>query len=154
MSIHVLLVEDSLSDVRLTQEVFINCPIPVQLHVVEDGIAALQYLRREGGFRQAVGPDLILLDLNLPKLDGRKVLAVIKKDAELKSIPVVVLTNSDAASDVEMSYELQVNCYLKKPAEWDAFSRVVKSVIDFWLIKAKLPSEEQRQAMISTFVRD
>jgi CheY-like chemotaxis protein len=141
MSTEVLLVEDSPGDVRLTREAFRDANQSIHLHVAADGVEALAFLRREGVYSDAPRPDLILLDLNLPKMDGRQVLAIIKADPKLKTIPTVVLTTSELEADVASSYQLQVNCYLSKPAQWDAFAMLVKSVIDFWLTKAKLPQQ-------------
>jgi chemotaxis family two-component system response regulator Rcp1 len=139
MTIEVLLVEDSPGDVRLTQEAFRDSGKPVRLHLAADGIEAMAFLRREGKYAEAPRPDLILLDLNLPRLDGREVLAMIKKDQNLKIIPTIILTTSDAEADVQISYQLQANCYLRKPAHWDAFDNLVKSINAFWLTRAKLP---------------
>jgi len=141
MSIQVLLVEDSPGDVRLTREAFRETTIPMELHVASDGIEAMAFLRREGVHAQAPRPDLILLDLNLPKMDGREVLALIKDDSTLKTIPTVILTTSEAESDIVKSYELQANCYLSKPVQLDAFESLVKSINDFWLTKVKLPQQ-------------
>src|SRR5271169_1031866 len=141
MSAEVLLVEDSPGDVRLTREAFRDANQSIQLHVAADGVEAMAFLRREGVHANAPRPDLILLDLNLPKMDGRQVLTLIKADPRLKTIPTVVLTTSELEADVATSYQLQVNCYLSKPAQWDAFANLVKSVIDFWLTKAKLPQQ-------------
>jgi chemotaxis family two-component system response regulator Rcp1 len=141
MSTEVLLVEDSPGDVRLTREAFRDANQSINLHVAADGVEAMAFLRREGVHVDAPRPDLILLDLNLPKMDGRQVLALIKADARLKTIPTVVLTTSELEADVATSYQLQVNCYLSKPAQWDAFAKLVKSVIDFWLTKVKLPQQ-------------
>jgi two-component system, chemotaxis family, response regulator Rcp1 len=107
--------------------------------VASDGVEAMAFLRREGQHVDAPRPDLILLDLNLPKMDGREVLAQIKKDDSLKMIPTLILTTSDAEADIARSYQLQANCYLSKPVELDAFESLVKSISDFWLTKAKLP---------------
>jgi two-component system, chemotaxis family, response regulator Rcp1 len=139
MTAQVLLVEDSPGDVRLTQEAFRETNRSVHLHVVTDGVEALMYLRNEGGNVHAPRPDLILLDLNLPKMDGREVLAHIKEDDSLKTIPTVILTTSVAEADIEKSYQLQANCYLSKPVELDEFENLVKSINDFWLTKARLP---------------
>ena len=139
--IEVLLVEDSPGDVRLTQEAFRDANSAVHLHVASDGIEAMAFLRREGIHSQAPRPDLILLDLNLPKMDGREVLAHIKDDAKLKTIPTVILTTSDAEADIVKSYQLQANCYLSKPVQLDAFETLVKSINDFWLTKVKLPQQ-------------
>jgi two-component system, chemotaxis family, response regulator Rcp1 len=141
MSTEVLLVEDSPGDVRLTREAFRDANQSIHLHVAADGVEAMAFLRQEGVYVNAPRPDLILLDLNLPKMDGRQVLALIKADPMLKTIPTVVLTTSELEADVATSYQLQVNCYLSKPAQWDAFARLVKSVIDFWLTKVKLPNQ-------------
>ena len=143
MPIQVLLVEDSPGDVRLTQEAFRDANQSILLHVASDGVEAMAFLRREGVNVQAPRPDLILLDLNLPKMDGREVLAHIKENDNLKTIPTVILTTSDAESDIVKSYELQANCYLTKPVQLDAFEGLVKSINDFWLTKVKLPQQEQ-----------
>jgi chemotaxis family two-component system response regulator Rcp1 len=143
MPIEVLLVEDSPGDVRLTQEAFRDVNRSVRLHVASDGVEAMAFLRREGENFNAPRPDLILLDLNLPKMDGRDVLALIKDDAELKTIPTVVLTISQAEADIQRSYQLQANCYLSKPVQLDEFQSVVKSINDFWLTKAMLPQHGQ-----------
>jgi chemotaxis family two-component system response regulator Rcp1 len=136
-----LLVEDSPGDVRLTQEAFRHANESVQLHVVFDGAEALAFLRNEGVHANAPRPDLILLDLNLPKMDGRELLGHIKGDSNLKMIPTVVLTTSEAEADIVKSYELQANCYLRKPGQWDAFENLVKSINDFWLVTVKLPPQ-------------
>jgi chemotaxis family two-component system response regulator Rcp1 len=141
MPLQVLLVEDSPGDVRLTQEAFREANMAVHLHVAVDGVEAMAFLRREGPQAHAPRPDLILLDLNLPKMDGREVLAHIKEDVSLKMIPTVILTTSEAEADVVESYQLQANCYLSKPVQLDAFESLVKSINDFWLTKAKLPQQ-------------
>jgi two-component system, chemotaxis family, response regulator Rcp1 len=143
MPIQVLLVEDSPGDVRLTQEAFRAANKAIQLHVVVDGVEAMAFLRHEGVHVHAPRPDLILLDLNLPKMDGREVLAHIKEDESLKLIPTVILTTSDAEADIVKSYQLQANCYLNKPVQLDAFENLVKSINDFWLTKVKLPQQTQ-----------
>jgi two-component system, chemotaxis family, response regulator Rcp1 len=143
MPIEVLLVEDNPGDVRLTQEAFRGYSKPIRLHLAADGIEAMAFLRREGIHANAPRPDLILLDLNLPKMDGREVLALIKKDQSLKIIPTIILTTSDDEADVMISYQLQANCYLRKPAQWDAFDGLVRSINAFWLTKAKLPQQIQ-----------
>jgi len=142
MAIQVLLVEDRPGDVRLTQEAFRDANRSIHLHVAGDGVEAMAFLRREGAYRDAPRPDLILLDLNLPKMDGRQVLAHIKEDGNLKTIPTVILTTSDAEVDIVKSYQLQANCYLTKPVQLDAFESLVKSINDFWLTKVKLPQQE------------
>lgn len=141
MTIHVLLVEDSPGDVRLTQETFRDADISLHLDVANDGVEAMAFLRREAGHACAARPDLILLDLNLPKMDGWQVLAQIKADDTLKTIPTVILTTSEAESDIVNSYLLQANSYLSKPVQLDAFEALVRSIYDFWLLKAKLPQQ-------------
>jgi CheY-like chemotaxis protein len=141
MPIEVLLVEDSPGDVRLTQEAFRDANNSIHLHVAMDGIEAMAFLRHEGSHAHDPRPDLILLDLNLPKMDGREVLTHIKEDADLKMIPTVILTTSDAEADIRKSYQLQANCYLTKPVQLDAFEALVKSINDFWLTKVKLPHQ-------------
>jgi two-component system, chemotaxis family, response regulator Rcp1 len=139
--IEVLLVEDSPGDVRLTQEAFRSANPSIHLHVASDGAEAMAFLRHQGAHSSAPRPDLILLDLNLPKMDGREVLAHIKKDESLKTIPTIILTTSDAEVDIAKSYQLQANCYLNKPVQLDQFENLVKSINDFWLIEAKLPKQ-------------
>jgi two-component system, chemotaxis family, response regulator Rcp1 len=143
MPIEVLLVEDSPGDVRLTQEAFRDANPSIHMHVASDGVEAMAFLRREGNHAHAPRPELILLDLNLPKMDGRQVLAHIKEDANLKTIPTVILTTSEAEADIVKSYQLQANCYLSKPVQLDAFESLVKSINDFWLTKVKLPQQRQ-----------
>jgi chemotaxis family two-component system response regulator Rcp1 len=139
--VEVLLIEDSPGDVRLTREAFRDANLSVRLHVAEDGVEAMAFLRREGTHDEAPRPDLILLDLNLPKMDGREVLALIKKDEKFRTIPTVILTTSEAESDIVKSYQLQANAYLSKPVQLDAFESLVKSISDFWLNKVKLPMQ-------------
>ena len=139
----VLLAEDSPGDVRLTQEAFRDANRSIQLQVVSDGVEAMAYLRHEGDHIDAPRPDLILLDLNLPKMDGREVLAQIKQDDDLRTIPTVILTTSDAEADIVKSYQLQANCYLTKPVQFDEFATLVKSINDFWLTKVRLPQQAQ-----------
>jgi two-component system, chemotaxis family, response regulator Rcp1 len=141
MPIQLLLVEDSPGDARLTQELFGAANSTVRIHVASDGLEAMAFLRREGIHVAAPRPDIILLDLNLPLMDGREVLAEIKRDDKLKSIPTVVLTTSASEGDVLKSYLLHANCYLVKPVELDEFEAVVKSINDFWLTKAELPTQ-------------
>jgi CheY-like chemotaxis protein len=143
MALHVLLVEDSPGDVRLMQETFREADTSVELHVTIDGAEAMAFLKREGAYIHAQRPDLILLDLNLPKMDGREVLTQIKADDSLKMIPTVILTTSDSEADILKSYQLQANCYLSKPVQLDAFENLVRSITDFWLTKAKLPQQER-----------
>lgn len=140
----VLLVEDSPGDVRLTQEAFRDANRAINLHVAGDGVEAMAFLRHEGAHADSPRPDLILLDLNLPKMDGREVLALIKEDDGLKTIPTIVLTTSDAEADIVRSYELQANCYLNKPVELETFEALVKSINDFWLTKVRLPPTHHR----------
>ncbi|MDD5678584.1 MAG: response regulator [Kiritimatiellae bacterium] len=137
--IEILLVEDSPADVRLTIEALKEEKLYNNLHVVNDGVEAMAFLRREGKYAKAVRPDLILLDLNLPKKDGREVLMEIKDDETLKIIPVVVLTISKAEEDVLKSYKLHANCYITKPIDLNQFAKVVKTIQDFWLTIVKLP---------------
>ena len=143
MPIEVLLVEDSPGDVRLTQEVFREANKAINLHVASDGVEAMAFLRRQGSNVHAPRPDLILLDLNLPKMDGREVLVHIKEDDSLKLIPTVILTTSVAEEDIVKSYQLQANCYLSKPVQYDEFESLVKSINDFWLTKVELPQQTQ-----------
>jgi two-component system, chemotaxis family, response regulator Rcp1 len=139
-TIDILLVEDNPADVRLTREVLDNGDGATRLSVVGDGEEAMCFLRREGGFADCPRPNLVLLDLNLPKKDGREVLEELKRDAELCRIPVVVLTTSAAESDISRSYELHANCFITKPLDLDEFFTVVQSIKDFWLASARLPS--------------
>ncbi|HTE54221.1 MAG TPA: response regulator [Kofleriaceae bacterium] len=135
----VLLVEDSPGDVRLTQEAFREANMLIHLHVATDGVEAIAFLKQEGAHVNAPRPHLILLDLNLPRMDGREVLALIKADDSLKIIPTVILTTSEDEADIVKSYQLQANCYLSKPVQLDAFERLVRSINDFWLTQVKLP---------------
>lgn len=135
----VLLVEDSPGDVRLTQEAFRSASIAVDLHVACDGVEAMAFLRQKDDHADSPRPDLILLDLNLPKMDGREVLGQIKADEKLKGIPTVILTTSDSEFDIAVSYQLQANSFLSKPVQLDAFESLVKSIGDYWFTKAKLP---------------
>lgn len=137
--IEVLLVEDSPGDVRLTQEAFRDANRAIHLHVATDGVEAMAFLKKEGAHVDAPRPDLILLDLNLPKMDGREVLAHIKGDSALNLIPIVILTTSVSEADIVKSYQLRANCYLSKPVQLDEFESLVRSINDFWLTKAKLP---------------
>jgi chemotaxis family two-component system response regulator Rcp1 len=139
--IEILLVEDSPGDVRLTREALKDAKMHISLNVVSDGTEAMAYLRREESHAQAPRPDLILLDLNLPKKDGRDVLKEIKESDALKSIPVVILTTSASPGDVERSYKLHANCYITKPVDLQGFTKVVQSIDNFWLSVVKLPSD-------------
>ena len=136
-----LLVEDSPGDVRLTQEAFRGASGSVRLHVVDDGIQAMAFLLQQGPHPEAPRPDLILLDLNMPRMDGREVLARINEIDSLRSIPIVILTTSEAASDIARSYELKANSYLCKPVDLEDFESLVKSIHDFWLTKVRLPQQ-------------
>lgn len=137
--IEILLVEDSPADVRLTIEALRDAKVRNNLHVVSDGVEALAFLTRQGRYADAVRPDLILLDLNLPKKTGVEVLESIKEDDILKTIPVVILTTSEAEQDIIRSYQLHANCYISKPVDLDQFITVVRSIEDFWLTIVKLP---------------
>jgi two-component system, chemotaxis family, response regulator Rcp1 len=137
--IEILLVEDNPADVRLTQEALKEEKLHMNLNVAIDGVDAMEYLLRKGKHEQAVRPDLILLDLNLPFKDGREVLKEIKSNDDLKAIPVVILTVSKAEEDICKTYNLHANCYITKPLDLNQFSKVVKSIKDFWLTIVKLP---------------
>ena len=139
--VRILLVEDNPGDARLTQEVFKLNKMPKTLSVVEDGVEALAFLRQEGKYAGAPRPDLILLDLNLPKKDGRQVLAAIKNDSSLRRIPVVVLTTSRDQEDVMNAYDLNANCFLTKPVDFDQFAKLVEAIEEFWLKVVELPKE-------------
>lgn len=139
--VDILLVEDNAADVRLTEEALREGKVRTRLSVARDGVEALAFLRREGPFGEAPRPDLILLDLNLPRKDGREVLAEVKADADLRVIPVVVLTTSSADADVACSYSLHANCYITKPVDLEQLVSVVRSIDDFWLTVVRLPSE-------------
>ena len=138
-AIDILLVEDNPGDARLAQEALKDCKIRNSVRLARDGVEAMAYLRGEGEFDGAPLPDLILLDLNLPRMDGREVLAQIKDDPVLKRIPVVILTTSRAEEDVLRSYNLHANCYIAKPIDLQQFLTVVRSIEDFWLTVVKLP---------------
>ena len=140
--IEILLVEDNPGDVRLTLEALKDGKMKNSMHVAKDGVEALQFLRRVGKYADAPCTDLVLLDLNLPKKDGREVLAEIKADEDLKHIPVIVLTTSKAEEDIFRAYDLHANCYITKPIDLDRFTKVVKSIEDFWLTIVKLPRSE------------
>jgi chemotaxis family two-component system response regulator Rcp1 len=144
MAIRILLIEDSSGDVRLMREVLLGANNSIQLLVASDGVEAMSFLRQQGTYRNAPRPDLILLDLNLPKIDGREVLALIKADGDLRAVPIIVLTTSDADADIVKSYQLQANCYLSKPGTLNEFENLVKSLNDFWLTRVKLPRKISR----------
>ena len=137
--VEILLVEDSPTDALLAQEALDHAKVCNRLHLVTDGVEAIAFLRREGPYAKAPRPDLILLDLNLPKKDGRQVLSEIKNDEDLKSIPVVVLTTSSAEADVIQSYGLHANCYIVKPVDFDKFADVIRTLESFWFAVVTLP---------------
>lgn len=140
-SIEILLVEDNPGDARLTLEAMRDAKVSNRIHVVEDGVEAMEYLRRQGRYSEALRPDLILLDLNLPKKDGREVLAEVKADPDLKRIPVVVLTTSRAEEDVLRAYDLHANCYVTKPVDLEQFMRIVSLIDEFWIKVVTLPGK-------------
>jgi chemotaxis family two-component system response regulator Rcp1 len=140
-AIEVLLVEDSPGDVRLTREAFKDAKVHIHLHVASDGAEAMDFLEKLGKHADAPRPDLILLDLNLPKKDGREVLEEIKASPALKTIPVVILTTSASGADIMQSYQHHANCYIAKPVDLEGFLKVVKSIDNFWLSVVKLPRE-------------
>ncbi len=139
--IEILLVEDNPGDARLAKEALLDAKVHNNLHVVTDGLEALAFLNREAPYAEAPRPDLILLDLNLPRKDGREVLAYIKAEERFKRIPVVVLTTSEAEEDILKVYNLNANCYITKPVDLDQFIKVVRTIQDFWLTIVKLPVE-------------
>lgn len=138
--VHILLIEDNPGDVRLTQEAFKEGQMDITMSVVMDGVEAVKFLKQEDEYAESPVPDLILLDLNLPKMDGREVLEVIKSSEALKRIPVVVLTTSNAEQDILKSYNLHVNCYINKPVDFDKFFDIIQKIEDFWLSTAVLPT--------------
>ena len=138
--VDILLVEDSPSDQLLAREALADAAVPNRLHIVSDGIEAMAFLRRQGRHHAAPRPDLILLDLNLPRKDGREVLSEIKSNEELQRIPVVVLTTSESEQDVKRAYALHANCYVSKPVDFEAFKRVIRSIEEFWFRTVRLPS--------------
>jgi CheY-like chemotaxis protein len=140
--IEILLIEDNPGDVRLIEETFKEYKVKNNLHIAYDGMEAINFLKKKGDYADVPRPDLILLDLNLPKKDGREVLDDIKKDNNLKSIPIVILTTSREEEDILRSYNLHANCYITKPVDLDQFIKVVKSVEDFWLSIVELPWKE------------
>ena len=139
--VEILLVEDNPGDVRLTQEALKESKVTNNLSVAEDGVEALAFLKREGKYADAPRPDLLLLDLNLPKKDGRELIEEIKADENLRRIPVVVLTTSKAEEDIIRMYDQHANCYITKPIDFDQFINVIKSIEDFWLTIVKLPTD-------------
>ncbi len=139
LPVNILLVEDNPGDVLLTQEAFSEGRYLPRLSVVEDGVEAMTFLRRQDGYADAPRPDLILLDLNLPRKDGRELLAEVKEDPDLRYIPIIVLTTSNAEQDVRRAYKLHANCYLTKPLDMDDFLKKVRSIEEFWLNVVRLP---------------
>lgn len=140
--VDILLVEDNPGDVRLTKEALRDAKVLNEIYVARDGVEAMEFLRREGAFAQAPFPDLILLDLNLPRKDGREVLAEVKKDPKLKRIPVVVLTTSKADEDIVRSYNLHANAYITKPVDLNRFAEIIHALEEFWFTVVKLPPKE------------
>jgi len=139
--IDILLVEDDEGDILLTKKALTNGKIYNSLSIVKDGVEALAFLRKEDAYSDAIRPDLILLDLNMPRMDGRETLAQIKQDENLRSIPIVVLTTSDSDQDVLQSYDLQASCYITKPVDLEQFTNVVRAIKDFWFTIVKLPPQ-------------
>ncbi len=137
--VEILLAEDSPADVRLAREALKDAKVMNNLHVTRDGVEALEFLRKEGEFAKAPRPDVILLDLNLPRMDGREVLAIVKEDPSLKRIPVVILTVSRSEEDIIKTYNLHANCYITKPLDLKQFIKVVKSIENFWFTIVTLP---------------
>ena len=142
--IHILMVEDDPADVRLTREALKNKKVHTTMDTVEDGLEAMAYLHKEGVYAGKPRPDLILLDLNMPRMDGREVLSELKKDPRLKSIPVIVLTTSEGEEDILSAYDMNANCYITKPVDWKQFIRVVELIEDFWLTVVKLPKDSEK----------
>ncbi len=139
-SFKILLIEDNPGDIRLTKEAFKEGKSDIQLIAVTDGVKAIQYLNKEDPFSDATTPDIILLDLNLPKKDGRQVLQEVKSDLNLRRIPIIVLTTSNAETDIIKSYNLHANCYINKPVDYDSFYTIIKNIEEFWLSTVILPS--------------
>lgn len=137
--IRILMVEDDPGDVRLTREALTSKKMHITMHHVPDGIEAMAFLRKEGAYTDTMRPDLILLDLNLPRMDGREVLAELQKETQLKRIPVIVLTTSAGEEDILAAYDMNANCYITKPVDWKQFIKVVELIEDFWLTVVKLP---------------
>ncbi len=145
--IEILLVEDNPGDIRLTKEALRTAKVPNRLRVAEDGVEATAILFRQGQYADAPLPDLILLDLNLPRKDGREVLREVKSDPVLKRIPVIILTTSQSQPDVLMAYDMQANCYITKPVDYERFQAVVKAIENFWLSIVRLPLERERSPL-------
>jgi two-component system response regulator len=139
--IEILLVEDNPGDARLTQEVLKDSKIRNNLHIVADGVEAMAFLRREGQYASAPRPDIILLDLNLPRMDGREVLKAIKADESLRRIPIVIMTTSDDEHDILAAYDLYANCYITKPVDFQRFIEIVKTIENFWFSIVRLPPD-------------
>lgn len=137
--VEILLIEDNPADARLVVEVLKDSKIKNKMHIIEDGVTAMDYLHREGKYKDCSRPDIILLDLNLPKKDGREVLKEIKEDPKLKCIPVVILTTSSTKEDINQTYSNHANCFITKPVDFDQFLKVVQSIEDFWLTGVRLP---------------
>lgn len=137
--VNILLVEDNSGDIRLTQEALKESKIAINLRIVKDGVEAMEFLRKKGKFENEIRPDVVILDLNLPKKDGREVLEEIKQDKLLKCIPIVILTSSEAEIDILKAYNLYANCYIKKPLDIDQFITIVQSIAHFWFSIVKLP---------------
>jgi CheY-like chemotaxis protein len=152
--IEILLVEDSPSDTELTREALRDAKVRNHLTVVEDGVQAMNLLRHQGPYVGAPRPDLIMLDLNLPRKDGREVLAEIKEDPDLKAIPVVVLTTSQAEQDILRAYNLHANCYITKPVDFDQFLEAVRSIETFWLLVVRLPPRTLRSGLAGASKRE
>ena len=140
--IEILLVEDNPGDIELTQEAFADSKICNNVYAVNDGVEAIDFLKKKGKYADAVTPDVVLLDLNMPRMDGKEVLEIVKNDINLRLIPIVILTSSEAEKDVVRSYKLHANCYINKPVDLTRFLEVVKAVEDFWLSVVKLPGQE------------
>lgn len=139
--IEILLAEDNPGDVELMQEAFMESKIRNQLHVVNDGVEAIDFLKREGRYKAAIRPDVILLDLNMPRMDGREVLEIVKDDPDLKTIPVVILTSSEAEKDIVRSYKLHADCYIIKPVDLQRVLEVIQAIEVFWLSVITLPKD-------------
>ena len=144
-AIEILLVDDNPGDVRLTLEAFKDGKLAKNVSIAGDGVEAMEFLRREGEYAAGVRPDLVLLDLNMPKKDGREVLEEVKNDPELRRIPIVVLTTSKAEGDIRKSYDLHVNCYIQKPVDYNEFIKMLRSIEDFWFTTVVLPSNGRMQ---------
>ena len=138
--VNILLIEDNSGDAELTEAALEDGKVRTSLHTAGDGVEALAYLRHEGTFSESVRPDLILLDLNMPRMDGREFLQVVKQDPDLRSIPVVVLTTSEAETDIVKSYELQASCFVSKPVDFFQFQKIVQHLSDFWFTVVRLPA--------------